>query len=73
MTECGLCETQSRVEIHLGFVLKQRRRFPNGSINERKERRKAGSSAKGFRPLGDRVFVTYTEELERTAGRHLRS
>ena len=24
--------------------------------------------AKGFQPLGDRVFVTYTEELERTAG-----
>ena len=29
---------------------------------------KSGSSAKGFRPLGDRLFVTYTEELERTAG-----
>ena len=26
------------------------------------------SVAKGFQPLGDRVFVTYTEELERTAG-----
>jgi chaperonin GroES len=24
--------------------------------------------AKGFQPLGERVFVTYTEELERTAG-----
>jgi chaperonin GroES len=24
--------------------------------------------AKGFQPLGDRVFVTYTEEMERTAG-----
>src|ERR671922_1721732 len=24
--------------------------------------------AKGFQPLGDRVFITYTEELERTAG-----
>ena len=24
--------------------------------------------AKGFQPLGDRVFVTYTEELERTSG-----
>ena len=24
--------------------------------------------AKGFQPLGDRVFVTYTEERERTAG-----
>ena len=33
-----------------------------------KKEGKAGSSAKGFRPLGDRVFVTYTEELERTAG-----
>ncbi len=28
----------------------------------------SGTSARGFRPLGDRVFVTYTEELERTAG-----
>ena len=33
-----------------------------------KKESKGGSSAKGFRPLGDRVFVTYTEELERTAG-----
>jgi chaperonin GroES len=24
--------------------------------------------AKGFQPLGDRVFITYTEEMERTAG-----
>jgi chaperonin GroES len=24
--------------------------------------------AKGFQPLGDRVLVTFTEELERTAG-----
>ncbi|HMS85408.1 MAG TPA: co-chaperone GroES, partial [Nitrospira sp.] len=24
--------------------------------------------AKGFQPLGERLFVTYTEELERTAG-----
>ncbi|MCP9452855.1 MAG: co-chaperone GroES [Nitrospira sp.] len=24
--------------------------------------------AKGFQPLGERVFVTYTEEMERTAG-----
>ena len=24
--------------------------------------------AKGFQPLGDRVFVTYTEEMERTSG-----
>lgn len=29
---------------------------------------KTGTSAKGFRPLGDRVFVSYTEELEKTAG-----
>ena len=29
---------------------------------------KKGSSAKGFSPLGDRIFVTYTEELERTSG-----
>ena len=29
---------------------------------------KAGSYAKGFLPLGDRVFVTYTEEMEKTAG-----
>jgi len=37
---------------------------------EKKETKEggSGSSAKGFRPLGDRVFVTYTEELERTAG-----
>ena len=27
-----------------------------------------GTAAKGFLPLGDRIFVTYTEELERTAG-----
>jgi chaperonin GroES len=26
------------------------------------------STAKGFQPLGDRVFITYTEEMERTAG-----
>ena len=35
---------------------------------EEKKEAKAGTSAKGFRPLGDRVFVTYTEELEKTAG-----
>lgn len=29
---------------------------------------KQSSVAKGFQPLGDRVFVTYTEEMERTAG-----
>ena len=33
-----------------------------------KEKEKDASSAKGFQPLGDRIFVTYTEELERTAG-----
>ena len=27
-----------------------------------------GTSAKGFQPLGDRVFLTYMEELEKTAG-----
>ena len=26
------------------------------------------SVSKGFQPLGDRVFVTYTEEMERTTG-----
>ena len=36
-------------------------------LKEKKEE-KTGSSAKGFRPLGDRVFVTYTEDLERTSG-----
>ncbi|RMH07304.1 MAG: co-chaperone GroES [Nitrospirae bacterium] len=29
---------------------------------------KQGTVARGFQPLGDRIFVTYTEELERTAG-----
>ena len=38
------------------------------AATKEKKDTKAGSSAKGFRPLGDRVFVTYTEELERTAG-----
>jgi len=33
-----------------------------------KKETKTGSSAKGFRPLGDRVFISYTEELDRTAG-----
>jgi chaperonin GroES len=34
-----------------------------------KEKKNAGASAaKGFQPLGDRVFITYTEEMERTAG-----
>ncbi len=36
---------------------------------ETKEKKEAtGTSAKGFQPMGDRVFVTYTEELEKTAG-----
>jgi len=29
---------------------------------------KKSSAAKGFQPLGDRVFITYKEEMERTAG-----
>lgn len=38
---------------------------------ETKEKEKTegkATSAKGFMPLGDRVFVTYTEELEKTSG-----
>lgn len=36
---------------------------------ETKEKKSGtASSAKGFQPLGDRIFVTYTEELEKTAG-----
>lgn len=35
---------------------------------EEKVEEKRGTSAKGFQPLGERVFVSYTEELERTAG-----
>ena len=35
---------------------------------ETKEKEKKASTAKGFQPLGDRVFITYTEEIERTAG-----
>lgn len=34
---------------------------------ETKEK-KASTAAKNFQPLGDRVFITYTEEMERTAG-----
>ena len=29
---------------------------------------KKSTVAKNFQPLGDRLFVTYTEEMERTAG-----
>jgi chaperonin GroES len=32
------------------------------------ETKEKQSVAKGFQPLGDRVFVTYTEEMERTSG-----
>ncbi|MEW6542008.1 MAG: co-chaperone GroES [Nitrospirota bacterium] len=32
------------------------------------EKATTGTSAKGFQPLGERVFITYTEEMERTAG-----
>ncbi len=36
---------------------------------ETKEKeKKASTAAKNFQPLGDRVFITYTEEMERTAG-----
>lgn len=35
-------------------------------VKEKKD--KSGAAYKGFQPLGDRVFITYTEELERTAG-----
>ena len=33
-----------------------------------KEKTEKKNLAKGFQPLGDRVFVTYTEELDRTSG-----
>ncbi len=29
---------------------------------------KKSKAASGFQPLGDRVFISYTEEMERTAG-----
>ena len=32
------------------------------------ETKEKKSVSKGFQPLGDRVFVTYTEEMERTSG-----
>ena len=36
---------------------------------ETKEKKSTSVSvAKGFQPLADRVFVTYTEEMDRTAG-----
>ena len=37
------------------------------SATKEKEK-KESKAAKGFQPLGDRVFVTYTEEMERTSG-----
>ena len=33
-----------------------------------KETTEKKNLSKGFQPLGDRVFVTYTEELDRTSG-----
>jgi len=33
-----------------------------------KENTEKKDLTKGFQPLGDRVFVTYTEELDRTSG-----
>ena len=38
------------------------------ATKEKEEKENKGTAAKGFLPLGDRIFVTYTEELERTAG-----
>jgi len=36
---------------------------------ETKEKKStSASTAKGFQPLADRVFVTYTEEMDRTSG-----
>lgn len=35
---------------------------------EKEEEVLSGSSSRGFKPLGDRIFVTYTEEMEKTAG-----
>jgi chaperonin GroES len=36
---------------------------------ETKEKKStSASAAKGFKPLADRVFVTYTEEMDRTSG-----
>ncbi len=36
---------------------------------ETKEKKSSGAAAASkFQPLGDRVFITYTEEMERTAG-----
>lgn len=38
------------------------------AIQTKEKTEKNGSSAKGFQPLGDRVFLTYTEEMEKTTG-----
>ncbi len=35
---------------------------------EKKESTGTATAAKGFQPLGERVFVAYTEELEKTTG-----
>ncbi len=39
-----------------------------GTETKEKATDKKGSAARGFLPLGDRIFVAYTEELERTSG-----
>lgn len=33
-----------------------------------KKEEKVGSAYKNFQPLGDRVFITFTEEMEKTTG-----
>jgi chaperonin GroES len=63
--------TTSRLTVSTIFSLPDHKPLKEVSMSatkEKKETKEEGSSAKGFRPLGDRVFVTYTEELERTAG-----
>jgi chaperonin GroES len=39
-------------------------------VKEKEKEKKTGTATeyKNFQPLGERVFITYTEELERTAG-----
>jgi chaperonin GroES len=37
-------------------------------LKEKEKKDSGANAAKGFQPLGDRVFVTFTEEMERTAG-----
>ncbi|GKS57756.1 10 kDa chaperonin [Nitrospira sp.] len=39
------------------------------ATKEKKEEKvESGSAYKNFQPLGDRVFVTFTEEMEKTTG-----